>query len=109
MRKDQVMGWSVVREAGSFRPQPWRIIVIIMDFFPLGEMGNHWQMLSREKDLTSVWDMLILEECVRHPGGGVQQALAMNQQRADVWSHHHIDGSGDQGCEWVYLEYCRIW
>ena len=85
MRKDQVMGWSVVREAGSFGPQPWRIIVIIMDFFPLGEMGNHWQMLSREKDLTSVWDMLILEECVRHPGGGVQQALAMNQQRADIW------------------------
>ena len=33
-------------------------------FFSLGEMANHWQMLSREKDPTSLWDMLILEECV---------------------------------------------
>ena len=66
MRKDQVMRWSMVIEAGSFGPRPWRIIVIIMDFFffSLGEMANHWQMLSREKDPTSLWDMLILEECV---------------------------------------------
>ena len=57
----------MVIETGSFGPQPWRIIVIIMFFFfffSLGEMANHWQMLSREKDPTSVWDMLILEEYV---------------------------------------------
>lgn len=38
--------------------------LFFFSFFSLGEMANHWQMLSREKDPTSVWDMLILEECV---------------------------------------------
>ena len=49
---------------------------------------------------------------MRHPGGGVQQALDMNQQGLTFGcvceSHHHRDGGGGPGCERVSLEYCRV-
>lgn len=67
-------------EVRSFRPQDLEDHSNNYRCF-LSAPGNHWRALSREKDPTSVWDMLSLEGCMRHTGGRVLQALDMNPQR----------------------------
>ena len=48
-------------------------------------MANHWQMLSREKDPTSVWDMLILEECVLWCWEGLRAGGEGDDRGWDGW------------------------